>query len=55
MLGLCCREGFSLVLASECYSVAVMRRLLTVVASLAVEHSLQELRQVGSAAGAPGP
>ena len=51
----CCRKGSSLVLANERYSVVEMRGLLTVVASLVAEHSLQELRQVGSAAGAPGP
>ena len=38
VLGLCCCVGFSLVVASWCYSLVVVCRLLIAVASLAVEH-----------------
>ena len=40
VLGLCCRVGSSLVVVRGCYSLAMMSGLLTVVASLVVEHRL---------------
>ena len=40
VLGLHCRAGFSLVVASSDYSLVVVHRLLIVVASLVAEHSL---------------
>ena len=40
LLGLHCCAIFSLVVASGGYSLAVLHRLLTVVASLVVEHGL---------------
>ena len=39
-LGLCCCTGFSPLAASRGYSLAVVRRLLTAVVSLVVEHGL---------------
>ena len=41
VLGLCCSEGFSLVEVSGVYSPVVLHGLLTVVASLVVEHGLR--------------
>ena len=41
MLGLCCCEGFSLVVESRGYSLATVPRLLIAVSSLDAEHSLQ--------------
>ena len=38
VLGLCCCVGFSLVVASWCYSLVVVCRLLIAVASLVAEH-----------------
>ena len=40
VLGLCCCVGFSLVVASEGYSLVVVCGLLIVLASLAVENGL---------------
>ena len=40
VLSLCCYVGFALVAASGGYSLAVVCRLLIVVASLVVEHRL---------------
>ena len=40
VLGLYCREGFSLVVASRGYSVAVVHELLLASASLVPEHGL---------------
>ena len=40
MLGLCCCKGFFLVVASRGYSLVMMLRLLTGVASLAAERRL---------------
>ena len=40
MLGLCCCTGFSLVVASRGYFLGVLRRPLSAVASLVVEHGL---------------
>ena len=62
MLGLCCYTGFSVVVESGDYSLAVLRGLLIVVASLvvglALEHvgfsSYQQLWLVGSVIAAPG-
>ena len=39
-MGLLCSEGFSLVVASGGYSLVVVSRLLTVLASLIAEHGL---------------
>ena len=41
MLGLRCCTGFSLVVASEAYSLGEVHRLLIVVASLVAEHWLE--------------
>ena len=59
MLGLGCCVGFSLVAASRGYSPAVVRGLLTVVASLVAEHrlwahGLQQLWHMGSVVGVLG-
>ena len=59
MLGLHRCEGLSLAVASGGCSLAVVRGLLVVRASLAVEegfqaHGLQQLWQVGSVVVAPG-
>ena len=40
MLSLCCRVGFSVVVVTGGYSLAVVHGLLTVVASLVVDHGL---------------
>ena len=40
MLGLQCRVGFSLVMASRVYSLAVVHRLLIAMASPVLEHGL---------------
>jgi len=40
MVGLCCCEGFSLVVASRGYSLVTVRGLLITVASLVAEHGL---------------
>ena len=43
MLGLCCYAGFSPAVASGGYSLVSVHGLLAVVASLAVEHRLQDM------------
>ena len=43
-MGLCCCEGFSPLAACGSYSLAVVRRLVISVASLAVEHGLYGTR-----------
>ena len=40
VLGLCCRVGFSLVVASGAWSPVAVRGLLVAAASLVVEHRL---------------
>ena len=52
MLGLCCCEGFSLVVVSGCYALIVVHRLLIAVASLVAEHRLWGTQ--ASVAAAPG-
>ena len=42
VLGLHCYAGFSLVAASRGYSLVVVHRLLIVVASVVVEHGIQQ-------------
>ena len=44
VLGLRCCLGLSLVVASECYILVVLPRLLTAVASFVGAHGLQSLR-----------
>ena len=50
MLGLCCCSGSSLVVASGGYSLAMVHRLLSAVASLVAEHRLWGTQTSGLAA-----
>ena len=52
MLGICCCMGFSLVVTSSHYSLAVVRRLLIMVVSLVAERRLQSAQ--ASVVVAPG-
>ena len=51
--GVCCCAVFALVVASGGYSFVAVCRLLIALASLVVEHGLQELQHLGAIVAAP--